>query len=252
MTNKDFNMITNELINNQIKEQVINKTKKIMWSAIEYKELQMAYSCAMKEVQTKLEILSMEFKIRNKRNPINSITSRLKRMESVIKKLLKKEIAITLDSIEKEINDMAGIRVICSYIDDIYLIANALIKQDDIELIEMKDYIKKPKDNGYRSLHLIIKIPIFLSDEKKMMKVEVQIRTIAMDFWANLEHQLRYKKETINKAEINNQLLECANVIADTDEKMLSLRNEIEQAEDIQSEEEVLMERLKKLDIPFD
>ena len=252
MTNKDFDMITNELISNQIKEQVINKTKKIMWSAIEYKELQMAYSCAMKEVQTKLEILSMEFKIRNKRNPINSITSRLKRMESVIKKLLKKELAITLDSIEKEINDMAGIRVICSYIDDIYLIANALIKQDDIELIEMKDYIKKPKDNGYRSLHLIIKIPVFLSDEKKMMKVEVQIRTIAMDFWANLEHQLRYKKETINKTEINNQLLECANVIADTDEKMLSLRNEIEQAEDIQSEEEVLIERLKKLDVPFD
>ena len=153
--------------------------------------------------------------------------------------------------IEKNINDVAGIRVVCSYIDDIYYIADALLRQDDIKLISKKDYIESPKPNGYRSLHLIVTVPVFLADEKKEVKVEVQIRTIAMDFWASLEHQLRYKKDVPGEVDLYRQLHECADVIADTDRRMLQIREKIEAAEDVPTEEELLFDRLRRLDMPL-
>lgn len=251
MKEKDLENINELIANPKIYNILFDKTKKIMWTMVEYKELQMAYTCALKEIQTKFEVLSMEFNIKHKRNPINTIKTRLKRTESIMEKLMKRNHPISLESIENNINDVAGIRVICSYIDDIYTIADALLKQDDIVLIERKDYIENPKKNGYRSLHLIVKIPVYFENKKKEVKVEVQIRTIAMDFWANLEHQMKYKKEILNQDKINNQLLECANIISKTDEKMLSLRKQIELAEDIPSEEEILIEKIRKLDVPF-
>ena len=197
-----------------------DRAKTMMWSMVQYKELQMLYSCALKEIQTKFEILDTEFKLEYNRDPISSISTRLKRTESVMDKLERKGLPFTLASIEENIHDMAGIRVICSYIDDIYLIADALLRQDDITLIARKDYIEHPKDNGYRSLHLIVEVPVFLTNHKKSMKVEVQIRTIAMDFWASLEHRIRYKVDFEVPEDLNRELFDAAQRIAEVDEDM--------------------------------
>ena len=164
----------------------------------------------------------------------------------------RKNIPFTLDNIEKYINDVAGVRVICSYIDDIYSIAKALIQQDDIKLIEQKDYIAHPKPNGYRSLHLIVSVPVYFAEQKKDMKVEVQIRTIAMDSWASLEHQLRYKQEITNGEEIAQQLKECADLIADIDSRMLDIRTKIEANSSDPTEEEILLKKLSKIDTPIE
>ncbi len=230
---------------------IINKTKKIMWSMVQFKELQMMYICALKEIRTKFEILDTDFNLLYKRNPINSIHTRLKSLESILDKLTRHNYDITLESVIENIHDVAGIRVVCSYIDDIYKIADALIQQDDITLIKRKDYIKNPKPNGYRSLHLIVEVPVFFAEHKKNVKVEVQIRTIAMDFWASLEHQLKYKKEIENQASICNELKECADVISATDEKMLKLRIKIDQAAKEPTEEDILLDKFKKLDMPI-
>jgi putative GTP pyrophosphokinase len=215
---------------------------------VKYKELRMIYSCALKEVQTKFDVLSTEFNLKNKRNPISSVSTRLKSSKSIMEKMMRKHLDVNLTSMEQEINDIAGIRVICSYIDDIYMIADALLRQDDVTLIARKDYIKNPKENGYRSLHLIISIPVFFADQKRDTKVEVQIRTIAMDFWASLEHQIKYKHEIPDQEVVSAQLKECADVITATDEKMLSLRKRIELAQDIPDEEDELLLRLQKID----
>ena len=158
-------------------------------------ELMSYYRCAIMEVETKFKVLNEQFSLQYDRNPIETIKTRLKSPEGIVKKIKRKDLSFSLQSIEENINDIAGIRVICSFPEDIYLLAECLLKQDDITLIEVKDYIKNPKESGYRSLHLIIEVPIFLENEKKNMKVEVQLRTIAMDFWASLEHKLRYKKD---------------------------------------------------------
>ncbi|MFQ6793024.1 MAG: GTP pyrophosphokinase family protein [Thomasclavelia sp.] len=187
------------------------------------------YRCAIMEVETKFRVLNEEFSVYYDQNPIETIKSRLKSQTSILKKLKKKNIAFSLKNIEENIFDVAGIRVICSFEDDIYLLAECLLKQDDVKLIEKKDYIKNPKSNGYRSLHLIIEIPIFLKNEKRAMKVEVQLRTIAMDFWASLEHKLRYKKsldEKITKS-ISQSLLECADISAKLDHKMQMIQKQI-------------------------
>ena len=168
-----------------------------------------------------------------------------------MEKLTKNNFPISLDSIEQNIHDVAGIRVICAYIDDIYKIADALLKQDDVTLIDRKDYIKNPKPNGYRSLHIIVSIPVFFEEKKKNMKVEVQIRTIAMDFWASLEHQLKYKKDIDDEQDVIAELKACADVISETDEKMLNLRQRLEEAEDIPTEEDILFDRLRRLDVPI-
>lgn len=228
-----------------------DRAKTMMWSMVQYKELQMLYSCALKEIQTKFEILDTEFKLEYNRDPISSISTRLKRTESVMDKLERKGLPFTLASIEENIHDMAGIRVICSYIDDIYLIADALLRQDDITLIARKDYIEHPKDNGYRSLHLIVEVPVFLTNHKRSMKVEVQIRTIAMDFWASLEHQMKYKQEIPDEEAIMAELRDCAAVIRETDERMLAIRRRIEAAADAPTEEEVLFDKLARFDMPI-
>lgn len=231
---------------------MFDKTKRMMGTMIDYKELMMMYTCAMKEVQTKFEVLSTEFKVRHQRNPITSITTRLKRTSSITEKMTKLRKPFTLDSIEENIHDIAGIRVICNYIDDIYMIADALLKQDDVTLIEQKDYIANPKPNGYRSLHLIIKVPVFFADQRRDMKVEVQIRTIAMDFWASLEHQLKYKQEIPEQEEIVARLKACAETINATDEEMLKIRKQMEEAADIPTEEDLLFEKFSRLDMPIE
>lgn len=186
------------------------------------KTLTAYYQCAIMEVETKFKVLNEQFSLQYDRNPIESIKTRLKSMEGILKKLRKKDLPISLRSIEQEIRDIAGIRVICSFEKDIYLLADCLLEQDDITLIERKDYIKNPKESGYRSLHLIVEVPIFLANEKRPMKVEVQLRTIAMDMWASLEHKLRYKKNIpADVADgLSAELKECAETIAAIDKRM--------------------------------
>lgn len=185
-----------------------------------YKELMTYYRCAMMEMETKFNVLDEELSLLYDRNPIESIKSRLKTPESIIEKLVRKGVPLTVDSIEKNLRDIAGIRVICSFPSDIYTLADSLIRQDDVTLVERKDYIAQPKENGYRSLHLIVGIPIFLHNQKKQMMVEVQFRTISMDCWASLEHKIRYKKDIPDPAEIDRELLACAEMSAALDERM--------------------------------
>ncbi|MBE5878013.1 MAG: GTP pyrophosphokinase family protein [Lachnospiraceae bacterium] len=194
-----------------------------------FKTLMMQYECAMLEVKTKLEVLNKELALINSRNPFESIKCRIKSPVSIIEKLKRRDLDLTIENIEDCLNDIAGIRVICSFPDDIYMLVDCLLKQDDIKLIEQKDYIKNPKPNGYRSLHLILDIPIFLTGEKKHMRVEVQFRTIAMDFWASLEHKLKYKKDIENAAGISEELKYCADIISQLDRRMEQIRTKIEQ-----------------------
>ncbi|WP_199825326.1 GTP pyrophosphokinase [Gorillibacterium timonense] len=202
----------------------LNSSKKAISTMIEYKELMMMYSCAMKEIKTKFDVLNTEFEIRYQRNPINYMATLLKSTASILKKMEKKQLPFTIEHIENHVHDVAGVRVICSYVDDIYFIADALIRQNDIKLIKQKDYISHPKSNGYRSLHLVVSIPVFFAEHQKQITVEVQIRTIAMDFWASLEHQLRYKHRHPEEDELTKQLKECSDVISDVDSRMHNLR----------------------------
>ncbi|MBE7011849.1 MAG: GTP pyrophosphokinase family protein [Ruminococcaceae bacterium] len=189
-----------------------------------YNKMMAYYKCAMMEIETKFNVLNEEFSLQYDRNPINGMKSRLKNPISMKEKLERKNLNFSVEDAEKNLNDIAGIRVICSFYDDVYMLADALLKQDDITLVEKKDYIKNPKPNGYRSLHLIVSVPIFLEKEKRMMKVEIQLRTIAMDFWASLEHQLRYKKDFEFTDEMGKELLECATLSAELDGRMNKLR----------------------------
>ncbi len=183
------------------------------------------------EVKTKLEILNNEFQIQKERNPIEYLKSRVKSLESIVMKLHKKGYALSVENAMKHLHDIAGIRVICSFIDDIYSVANMLKKQDDITVILEKDYIKNPKPNGYRSYHMVLEIPVFFSQKKQYVKVEVQIRTIAMDFWASLEHKLYYKETDVTSEEITARLKKCADIIAATDIEMQSIRDVVEEWE---------------------
>lgn len=192
-------------------------------------ELFTYYRCAIMEVETKFRVLDEQFSLQYDDNPIESIKSRIKSYDSILWKLKRKGISFDLDSIQNEIFDIAGIRVICSFEKDIYMLADYLLAQDDITLIERKDYIKNPKPSGYRSLHLIVEVPIFLSTGKKMMKVEVQLRTIAMDFWASLEHKLRYKKNLSPKQleMLSDEMKTCADMTKDLDRRMQYVRDEM-------------------------
>ena len=194
------------------------------------KQLMTYYSCALLEVETKFRVLNQQFSLEQEHNPIETIKTRLKSMESIMDKLYRKKLPFEVSAVEEYLTDVAGIRVICPFIEDIYRLADCLLQQDDVRLIRIKDYIKNPKDNGYRSLHLIVEIPIFLQNEKKQMKVEVQLRTIAMDFWASLEHRLRYKKDL--DAELSTmlaaELKDCAETSASLDKRMGAVKNTIE------------------------
>ena len=195
-------------------------------------DLMMYYRCAMMEVETKFKVLNEQFSTQYNRNPIESIKTRLKKPVSIIEKIKRKNIGFSMKAIEENMFDIAGVRVICSFQEDIYTMADLLLQQDDIILVEKKDYIAHPKDNGYRSLHLIVDVPIFLSNEKRHMKVEVQLRTIAMDFWASLEHKLRYKKHINNSEEIADKLKHVADVITEMDCEMQDIRHMIEFIDD--------------------
>ena len=209
-------------LNSIINESIIEISAPLMKN---FDESMSYYRCAIMEVETKLKVLNEEFSLQHDRNPISSIQSRVKSLLSIKEKLEKDDKPFTIESIEENLSDVAGVRVICAFPEDVYLVANALLSQDDITLIKKKDYIENPKANGYRSLHLIIEIPIFLAKGKKMMKVEIQLRTIAMDSWATLEHQLRYKKDFEFTDDMAKELQRCADISAELDARMDALQN---------------------------
>lgn len=185
------------------------------------------YIAAAREITTKLENLNDEFKITADRQPIHQIKTRIKTPRSIIEKLIRRGCELNIQSIKEQLNDIAGVRVICSYINDIYALADLLVQQDDIELLRTRDYIKDPKPNGYRSLHLVVTVPVFLAKSTERVKVEVQIRTIAMDFWASLEHELVYKLDDEKSHAIIAELRECAETIAQTDVRMQRLHKAV-------------------------
>ena len=193
----------------------------------QYREMMQLYSAAVREVRTKVEILDEEFRTRYAHNPIHHIDSRLKSPQSMMKKLARKGLPQTLEAAEANLNDIAGIRIVCNYLDDIYRIADLLQRQRDVEFVHRRDYIENPKESGYRSLHLVIRIPVFLSSHTELVPVEVQIRTIAMDFWASLEHQLRYKSDQETTQKLRQRLQRCAEISARLDEEMQSIYREI-------------------------
>lgn len=213
-----------QLADSSIGEMMGNIVKE---SSVPYRELMAYYKCAMLEVATKFDVLNEELSLQYDRNPIESIKTRLKSPESIMGKLKRKGISPSVEDIENNLFDIAGIRVICSFPNDIYMLANALEKQDDITVIEKKDYITHPKPNGYRSYHMIIETPIFLYERKKYMKVEVQFRTISMDWWASLEHKIRYKKDVKITDEISNELLMCAEISAGLDQRMQEIQDKV-------------------------
>ena len=194
----------------------------------EFLELQHLYKAAIKEIVTKLEILNEEFNVHFARNPIHHVESRLKSTHSILNKLRKKGYDATIESAKKNLNDIAGIRVVCCYIDDVYDVADMLLRQSDIHLVKVQDYIKNPNYNGYRSLHLDLSIPVFLSEHTEHVTVEVQIRTVAMDFWASLEHDLRYKSDKEHPPDICDAMLERAAAIADIDVRMQEIFKQIQ------------------------
>lgn len=192
-----------------------------------FQKIMTYYRCALMEIETKFNVLDAEYSLQYDRNPVSSIHTRLKSPKSILEKLNRRGLPVSLESIEQNLNDVAGVRVICAFPEDVYTLAQVLLSQDDITLVEWKDYIKKPKPSGYRSLHLIVSVPIFLANQKKPMNVEIQLRTIAMDCWASLEHQLRYKKERSFTDQMNEDLKLCAKLSAELDLRMDALRQSV-------------------------
>lgn len=206
---------------------LVDSPDNVVDQLVEFDRLMMKYRSAIREVTTKLEVLNDELSLYGNRNPIEDIQSRIKTPMSIAEKLKKMGKRGSVDEIMENLNDVAGIRVVCPFIQDIYRVADMLTRQDDITVIKVKDYIKYPKQNGYRSYHLIVEVPVFFSDVTQPMRVEVQIRTVAMNFWASLEHQIRYKKDIEDTEDISRELKECADTIAVTDEKMQRLKDRI-------------------------
>ena len=222
---KDSMLMDNFLANEKILDRISRHLEPI-------EQMNAYYRCAIMEIETKFKVLSEQFSLKYDRNPIETIKSRLKSQDSILKKMGRKGIPVTLENMEREIDDIAGVRVICSFVEDVYMLADCLLQQDDITLLEKKDYIRYPKDSGYRSLHLIVQVPIFLQNEKRQMKVEVQIRTLAMDLWASQEHKLRYKKSIPEDEEesISNELAECAQILSSVDTRMQALRTKLSES----------------------
>ena len=214
-----------EILLNQFKDAIA--TDEGFEKLEQYHLFMTMYNSAIKEIKTKFEILNDDLSVTHKRNPIEMIKSRIKTPQSIVEKLKRKGYPLTLESLVENINDVAGIRVICSFVDDIYEVAKMLVSQDDVTLLKVNDYIKEPKPNGYRSYHMIVEVPVFFSNRKQNMKVEVQLRTIAMDFWASLEHKMRYKKDIENADAITEELKYCADIIAQTDLRMQSINQRI-------------------------
>jgi putative GTP pyrophosphokinase len=226
--------IAKQIINDNITDPSMSEAEKfnaIGQQLLPIQELMSYYRCALMEVETKFNVLNEEMSILFDRNPIESIKSREKSFESIFTKLQRKGLPMTEASIANNINDIAGIRVICSFQEDVYKLTDALLQQDDVTLIIKKDYIRNPKENGYRSMHLIVEIPIFLAKRKKMMRVEIQLRTIAMDYWASLEHKLKYKQEVDDAAHVIQELKDCADIIALVDRRMENLRQKSQKSD---------------------
>ena len=223
---------------------IMEKLKIVMMQSQQVQEMMMMYKCAIREVRTKAEVLNDEMSVRYHRNPISSISSRVKKPESIAQKLYNKGLPFTVEAIMTNLSDVAGVRIICEFIDDIYSIAAMLAMQDDLKLIKIKDYIKYPKPNGYRSYHMIVEIPVFFSKGKTPMRVEIQIRTMAMDFWASLDHELKYKKNIDPQDEevIAGELLTCAERIAETDTIMQQIRMKLDAVEKSKQKTEIIIE----------
>ncbi|MBQ7845721.1 MAG: GTP pyrophosphokinase family protein [Clostridia bacterium] len=194
----------------------------------EFFTVQCRYQAAIREIQTKLENLDEEFQMKHKRNPIHHMQSRMKSIQSMMEKLGRRNAQRSISSAVENLTDIAGIRVICSYLQDVYTVANLLTSQDDIHVLRVRDYIKHPKENGYRSLHLVVEIPVFLSEGRVMVPVEIQIRTIAMDFWASLEHSLKYKAPGNVPEDISQELIQTASDIAALDQRMQTIHDKVE------------------------
>lgn len=211
---------------------VLSNESRLLFSDYnEFLQMRFLYESAVREIRTKLEILNEEFRVKYARNPIHHIESRLKTPQSILKKLRKYGCEFSVESAKKNLNDIAGVRVVCCYIDDVYSVAEMLLRQSDITLIKEKDYIKEPNFNGYRSLHLDVQIPIFLSDKTEPVTIEIQIRTVAMDFWASLEHDLRYKSDKVIPDGLGEEMLNCANEIAEIDRRMQEIYKRIQSIE---------------------
>lgn len=220
---------TEALAQNQAEQT--EKLAKLLLQENQFRILMAYYRSALMEIETKFKVLNENLSITHDRNPIETIKCRLKDPKSIVEKLWRKNLNFSLESIESEITDIAGIRVICAFPEDVYLLAEYLLRQDDIKLVRIKDYIQQPKESGYRSLHLIVQVPIYLANEKRMMNVEIQLRTIAMDFWASLEHKMKYKRHLEDAEEIAEELKACAQAIESLDNAMQSIRNRIERSE---------------------
>lgn len=221
--NSDMNSLEVQWLNSVSPEDFIQNNKN-------FNQLMMKYRCAIRELQTKLEVLDDEFSMNNQRNPISSIKSRIKKPASIYDKLSRRGLPFTEDSIVANLDDVAGVRVICPFIEDIYEMAKLLTEQDDITVLKIKDYIESPKPNGYRSYHMIVEIPVFFSEGKTPMRAELQIRTIGMDFWASLDHQLHYKKDIgceVTLQKIENELRICADTVNTTDRHMEEIKRMI-------------------------
>lgn len=221
MTETDSKHMLSEMMNFEAMDQLREYTQPL-------RELMSGYRCAMMEVETKFLVLNEELSLQYERNPIETIKTRLKTPGSIVEKLNRRGLPVTLESIEKNLFDIAGVRVVCSFPSDIYKLEQAFLRQDDIRLIERKDYIARPKENGYRSLHLIVEVPIYLNKSKKYVNVEVQLRTISMDWWASLEHKIRYKKNLPVRESLNEELYECAKISAELDGRMEKLQHSVD------------------------
>ena len=242
--------IMDQLQDPRLMQMLLKGANNVLDVMLDYKQLMFAASAAMKIVKTKLEILDTEFKMTHNRDPIHSIQTRLKSQASILEKMAKRGIEPTTENMERYVSDLAGVRVICGYVDDIYTIEHLLAEQEDLEILERKDYIVSPKKSGYRSLHLILQVPVFLPGGIRKTKVEVQLRTIGMDFWAALEHEIRYKKNLDNEM-LLKRLESCAEVIARTDQEMQSIRTEMEAHENQQKDMELILEKLRRFDVPL-
>ncbi len=207
----------------------ITNADDFMKMAFQFQQIMMIYESAVEQIKTKLDILNNENKVKRQRNTIESIKTRIKSAESIAKKLEKKNVPVTFDSMIKNIDDIAGVRVVCPYISDIYNVRDILLRQPDIKLIQEKDYIQEPKESGYRSLHLVVEVPIYLSKTNHNVRVEIQLRTIAMDFWACLEHELHYKTTAKVPDSIRRELFRVAETIAMTDREMEEIALELQQ-----------------------
>jgi putative GTP pyrophosphokinase len=222
---------------NAKKEEFVKQFEGLESTFSEIKMLMTYYECAILEVKTKLDVLNKEFQANELRNPIETIKTRIKSPASIMEKLERKGFELSIQSIKDNLDDVAGIRVICSFVDDIYKVADMLTNQDDIKILSKKDYIKNPKESGYKSYHMLVTVPIFLSDRVIDTKVEIQIRTMAMDFWASLEHKIYYKFEGNAPGYISRDLRECSDIVSMLDAKMLQLNEAIIQAKEAQEEQ---------------